>query len=516
MTDQGPNEGDEACIAIGWEAGQTTQGSNAISIGTSAGQTIQGEHAIAIGSYAGSTIQSDFSVAMGYQAGYLTQGTKSIAIGYQAGKQNQVAGAIAIGEEAAGDTSTTIGQGANAIAIGTLAGHQEQGNSAIAIGKEAGLQNQESDAIAIGFNAGHISQQSTSIAIGYLAGATSISTNAIAIGTSAGEQFLGPGSIAIGNQAAYEGPNGSNFIAIGTQAGYSGLRSDAIAIGYLSGQVSSSQGSIAIGRNSYVNANNGDSAGIAIGYNAMIDNTSGVPTVIGSAARMIDSNGGSSVVLGSGTIGGTNGEGFYIDQVREDDRQVEGIDQYIDGNTQVCWRNLIGSEICHSKLQITNVEPSLTTSTISGVSVVTGVSFNVQINGLSRSVSNSFNCKSFVIDHPKDENKYLVHGCLEGPESGVYYRGTAEVTDHHSVTVSLPDYVPGWATNFTVTTTAIYDGKVKMYATSIVDDHVGQFTVYGENGRFNWIAVGQRAAINVEPIKSETVAKGFGPYRWIE
>ena len=35
--------------------------------------------------------------------------------------------------------------------------------------------------------------------------------------------------------------------------------------------------------------------------------------------------------------------------------------------------------------------------------------------------------KTFVIDHPDDENKYLVHVCLEGPEAGVYYRGKAEV-----------------------------------------------------------------------------------------
>ena len=32
-----------------------------------------------------------------------------------------------------------------------------------------------------------------------------------------------------------------------------------------------------------------------------------------------------------------------------------------------------------------------------------------------------------IIDHPDDkENKYLIHGCLEGPEVGVYYRGTVQ------------------------------------------------------------------------------------------
>ena len=28
--------------------------------------------------------------------------------------------------------------------------------------------------------------------------------------------------------------------------------------------------------------------------------------------------------------------------------------------------------------------------------------------------------KSFIIDHPTDPSKYLVHVCLEGPEAGVY------------------------------------------------------------------------------------------------
>ena len=27
-----------------------------------------------------------------------------------------------------------------------------------------------------------------------------------------------------------------------------------------------------------------------------------------------------------------------------------------------------------------------------------------------------------MIDHPIDKNEYLVHACLEGHESGVYYK----------------------------------------------------------------------------------------------
>lgn len=140
------------------------------------------------------------------------------------------------------------------------------------------------------------------------------------------------------------------------------------------------------------------------------------------------------------------------------------------------------------------------------------------LEAFATTLINSSYVKSFVIDHPKEpETKHLVHVCLEGPEAGVYYRGKGEVTNNVGAKISLPDYVPGWAHDFTITVTAIYDGgKVHAYAVSEVDADDGTFTVYGENGRFNWIAVGKRADIVVEPLKTETNVKGFGPYKWIE
>ena len=47
--------------------------------------------------------------------------------------------------------------------------------------------------------------------------------------------------------------------------------------------------------------------------------------------------------------------------------------------------------------------------------------------------------KSFNISHPIKENKRLVHGCLEGPEYGVYIRG--RLTDNN--VIELPDYWNG-------------------------------------------------------------------------
>src|SRR5690606_26299208 len=58
--------------------------------------------------------------------------------------------------------------------------------------------------------------------------------------------------------------------------------------------------------------------------------------------------------------------------------------------------------------------------------------------------------KTFVIEHPIDKNKYLVHACLEGPESGVYYRGDSIINYKKNKTILLPDYVQYLASNFTV------------------------------------------------------------------
>jgi hypothetical protein len=122
--------------------------------------------------------------------------------------------------------------------------------------------------------------------------------------------------------------------------------------------------------------------------------------------------------------------------------------------------------------------------------------------------------KTFVIDHPINKDKYLVHACLEGPEAGVYYRGIGEITNGNSVLVQLPEYVDALASDFNIQVTGIYDGtKVRVYNVSLIEQ--GSFTVYGENGAFHWLVIGRRSEIEVEPNKSDVVVKGDGPYLWI-
>jgi hypothetical protein len=121
--------------------------------------------------------------------------------------------------------------------------------------------------------------------------------------------------------------------------------------------------------------------------------------------------------------------------------------------------------------------------------------------------------KSFIINHPVDKDKYLVHACLEGPEAGVYYRGVGEITNNVSTTIELPHYVSNFATDFTIQITPIYNGKINVLNSSEVLNNA--FIVYGENCKFYWNVFGKRLDIEVEPLKTEVDVKGDGPYLYI-
>ena len=126
------------------------------------------------------------------------------------------------------------------------------------------------------------------------------------------------------------------------------------------------------------------------------------------------------------------------------------------------------------------------------------------------------NPKTFIIEHPLDESKYLVHACLEGPEAGIYYRGKAIIENDESVTIQLPDYVEPLASNLSVQITPIYS-KTKnvsknVYETSEVENN--QFTVYGKNGSFYWTVYATIDEIKVEVKKSSINVQKDGPYAW--
>jgi hypothetical protein len=86
----------------------------------------------------------------------------------------------------------------------------------------------------------------------------------------------------------------------------------------------------------------------------------------------------------------------------------------------------------------TNVTDDLSTGDffIRGITSTSGGSvskFSVDANGNLRATT-----KSFDIEHPTKPGLRLVYGVLEGPEHGVYHRGTVE--GKGIVTIELPEY----------------------------------------------------------------------------
>ena len=186
-------------VRLGYNAAAITQGNGSISIGGGCG-TNQTTGCIAIGQGAGvgTTIaQGIDSIAIGTNAGVTSQGAKSIAIGNLAGQTNQALNNVNVydGSIAIGHSAGRTGQLKQCIAIGNLAADQNQGSGwassgdgSIAIGLEAGRYNQARRAIALGGGAGLgnasplRSQGEASVCIGWAAGYGGIGANTIAIG----------------------------------------------------------------------------------------------------------------------------------------------------------------------------------------------------------------------------------------------------------------------------------------------------------------------------------------------
>ena len=127
--------------------------------------------------------------------------------------------------------------------------------------------------------------------------------------------------------------------------------------------------------------------------------------------------------------------------------------------------------------------------------------------------------KTFVIQHPLEPAKYLVHACLEGPEAGVYYRGTAYFPPKtKAIEIELPLYADALATEFTVHVTPIlddddYDGIPTLAASRVKK---GKFKVYSTMPCiFDYVVFGKRCPVEIEPLKSDVKVKGDGPYKWI-
>ena len=294
----------------------------------------------------------------------------------------------------------------------------------------------------------------------------------------------GRSSIAVGSFAGAHN-QGSNSIALGRNAAYTGQGVQCIAIGEFAGYDSQRTGAIAIGNNSGCNVQLVNS--IAIGFEAGKNAQGGNSIAIGYRAGF-SSQCNNSIIFNAtnSALNSATANAFYIKPIRAVAGTAAGA---------LNWNSTTGEV--------------------------------VQYTG-----------KTFVIDHPTDKDKYLVHACLEGPEAGVYYRGINEIKeDDTSVEVFLPDYVKHIARDFNVIVTPIYDldlqedfcdehpkiteiikniknMKKQIIASNVINGE--KFIVYGDKCSFNWVVYGKRHNIVVEPNKADVILKGDGPYTYLE
>ena len=304
-----------SAVAIGVQAGNTTQGSEAVAIGQYAGLNTQGAKAVAVGTLAGTTLQGSEAVAIGSSAAYGGQGVSAVAIGDSAGKNTQGDRSVAVG-----DNTGAIYQGAGSVAIGSSAGVNQQDTKAVSIGKSAGENRQGSQSIAIGDYAARgesetvlytsggdggtnvVVDNTTGLAVGMyvqndgygfdaditittiidlqtitmsadwttmpdstLTFITGQSAGSIAIGASAGRVLQGTQSVAIGKEAG-KAAQGTEAVAIGVQAGIDTQANQAVAIGPYAGKTTQGATAVAVGK-SAGETNQGASA-VAIGLSA--------------------------------------------------------------------------------------------------------------------------------------------------------------------------------------------------------------------------------------------------------
>ena len=568
-------------IAIGNEAGQY-QGIGNIAIGTNAGQT-QGSYNIAIGYYAGQTVATG-AITIGYYSGSGTTSSDTIVFGSRlknvngirfvigssglglTGFQGQTS--VAFNTPNAGEqgdysvmfspvSSLPSGQGDYSVFSGTTQfTDSEQGDYSVAIrGRGSTIDFRDyttglGEFSLIGYDSTGTTYAS---AIGYQAGSPGSS-----ITNSASTR-----SCFLGNQGSFYPPDDSVHYDFGRSVSIgNGVypRSTDIHIGR------TTRGALSIGYNNLTTiTTNTVTAGIKIGAYAM-DNLDDIPfsnIIIGPYAGYL--NGPSqctcvgsfavyqNTVLNTGpTVFGAYAGYNNIDNARAigsyagyDDCQGGPIGYqagYISQRGSAIGR-LAGAYSQQGGIAL-GYQAGLTNQTASSFAVNATTSYvsatglagfylapirldNTQIQALCYNTStyevtySTAGVKTFVVEHPELPDSYLIHGCLEGPEAGIYYRGEGRIEAGNNIAkIELPTYTKKFGYDFTVIVTEYYSGNfdLKLFVSEVVH---GKFQVEMELPlpfpvEFSWIVYGSRGELQTTHKKSAVKVNGVGPYKYIE
>jgi len=318
----------------------------------------------------------------------------------------------------------------------------------------------DNNAVSIGQNAGQTNQGNGGVAVGISAGETNQGNGGVAVGSYAGRTNQGSSSIAIGELSGQTN-QGVRAISMGSFSAQNYQGVESIAIGYSSGQTNQGTNTIAIG--TYAGFTNQASDAVALGKNAGSTNQGSNAIAIGKNAGYANQQNNSIILNATGDALNNITSGLFIKPIQSSNSE-------------------------------TNVLLTYDTTT-------SEITYNTT--------------KTFVINHPIDKDKYLVHACLEGPEAGVYYRGKGIITNNEYVKINLPEYVKYIGSNYTINITRIYSGTKtnETYETSEIENN--SFTVYGTNGSFYWIVYAERLKIETEPDKKEVKLRGDGPYTYL-
>lgn len=123
----------------------------------------------------------------------------------------------------------------------------------------------------------------------------------------------------------------------------------------------------------------------------------------------------------------------------------------------------------HGNMQVDSlqVNTSIIGSPVCTLGAITGTTFSgtsINLSGAITAASASAGVKAFNIPHPTKPDKRLWHGCLEGPEYGVYVRGRLTESD----TIELPEYWRGLVDPETITVTLTQIG----YSQDLIVDSI--------------------------------------------
>jgi hypothetical protein len=177
-----------------------------------------------------------------------------------------------------------------------------------------------------------------------------------------------------------------------------------------------------------------------------------------------------------------------------------GLGIYMDGSANKL--KFVGG--CNTTTSIsTNNTPIMSLRRGGGVEIHAGVGLELSVEGdIESSGSLTAITKNFVHPHPTDPSKEIQYVCLEGPENGTYFRGSASTTNGVAI-VELPEHFSMVTKSEGITVQVTAMGPAKIW---VENKNPERLVVRSDSDvEFDYFINGLRKGFeNYEPIKENT------------